>query len=46
MHISTNIRKFFIYILTGRRHYIPILSIYYMTLPGTTAAQIGTFTAI
>ena len=41
-----NIWKFFLFSLTQRRHFIPILSIYFLTLPNTTAQQIGIYTAI
>ncbi len=38
--------KFIFYLLSQRRNFIPILSIYYLTLPDTTANQIGVFTAL
>ena len=36
--------KFFIYLLSNRRNFIPLLSIYFLTLDNTTANQIGIFT--
>lgn len=33
-------------VLTSRRNYIPILSIYFLTLPDATAQQIGLYTGI
>lgn len=44
--IKSNIWKFFIIMLTGRRNYIAILSLYFLTLPNSTAQQIGLFTGI
>ena len=38
--------KFFIYLLSQRRNFIPILSIYFLSLPDTTAQQLWIFTAI
>ena len=38
--------KFFIYKLSFRRNFIPLLSIYFLSLPNTTANQIGIFTGI
>lgn len=35
--------KFFIYLLSRRRNFIPILSIYFLSLPNTLANQIGIF---
>jgi MFS family permease len=40
---ENNIYKLFFYMLSQRRHYVPILSIYFLTLPNTTAKQIGIF---
>lgn len=45
-NLKSNIWKFFIYILTTRRNYIPILSIYFLTLPNATLQQIGLYTGI
>ncbi|NCC70633.1 MFS transporter [bacterium] len=45
-NVKSNIWKFFIYILTIRRSYITILSIYFLTLPNTTANMIGLYTGI
>lgn len=44
--LKSNIWKYFLFILTNRRSYIPILSIYFLTLPNTTAQQIGLFVGI
>jgi MFS family permease len=44
--LKGNIWKFFVFSLSQRRHFIPILSIYYLTLPNTNAQQIGIYTAI
>ncbi|MCA9495688.1 MAG: hypothetical protein KC589_01995 [Nanoarchaeota archaeon] len=45
-NLKSNIWKFFIYQLTLRRNYITILSIYFLTLPNTTANMIGLYTGI
>jgi len=42
----SNIRKFFLYKLTTRRNFLPILSIYFMTFPNNTIRQLWIFTAI
>jgi hypothetical protein len=42
----TQENKFFLYLISQRRNFIPILSIYYLMLPDTTANQIGVFTAL
>jgi len=44
--LKSNIWKYFLIILTNRRNYIPILSIYFLTLPNTAAQQIGLYTGI
>ncbi|TKJ16986.1 hypothetical protein CEE44_00420 [Candidatus Woesearchaeota archaeon B3_Woes] len=44
--LSNNLWKFFIFSLSQRRHFIPILAIYFLTLPNTNAQQIGTYVAI
>ena len=44
--LKSNIWKYFLVILTSRRNYIPILAIYFLTLPNTTAQQIGLYTGI
>jgi len=44
--LNSNIWKYFLVILTNRRNYIPILAIYFLTLPNTTAQQLGLFTGI
>ncbi len=41
----SNIRKYFLVLFTARRNFIPILSIYFLTLPNSTAQQIGMYTA-
>ena len=46
MKLKSNIWKFFLIILTNRRNYIPILSIYFLTLPNATAQQIGLYTGL
>lgn len=45
-NLNSNIWKFFIYLLTLRRNYITVLSIYFLTLPNTTANMIGLYTGI
>lgn len=44
--LKSNIWKYFLLILTNRRNYIPILAIYFLTLPNTTAQQIGLYLGI
>jgi MFS family permease len=44
--LKANIWKYFLIILTNRRNFMPIVSIYFLTLPNTTAQQIGLFTGI
>ncbi|HIH24742.1 TPA: MFS transporter, partial [Candidatus Woesearchaeota archaeon] len=41
-----NIWKYFVYLFSQRRHFIPLLAIYFLTLPDTTAQQIGLYTGI
>ncbi|HMS91789.1 MAG TPA: hypothetical protein PKC87_06195, partial [Candidatus Absconditabacterales bacterium] len=43
--LESNIRKYFLVLFTGRRNFIPILSIYFLSLPNTTANQIGMYSA-
>ncbi|MBT7902752.1 MFS transporter [Candidatus Woesearchaeota archaeon] len=43
---KSNLWKFFIFALSQRRNFIPILSIFFLTLPNTTAKQIGLYTGI
>ncbi len=43
--LESNIWKYFIILFTGRRNFIPILSIYYLSLPDTKAQEIGFYTA-
>lgn len=44
-NIKSNLWKFFLYEVSQRRHFIPILSIFFMTLPDSTAQQIGFYGA-
>lgn len=44
--LKSNMFKMFIYSLSQRRHFIPILSIYFLTLPSTNVQQIGIFMGI
>jgi len=44
--LQSNIWKYFLIILTSRRNFMPILSIYFLSLPNNTANQIGLYTAI
>ena len=44
--LKSNIWKYFLIILTNRRNYIPILALYFLSLPNTTAQQIGLYTGI
>jgi MFS family permease len=44
--LQDNIWKYFIYTFSQRRHFIPLLSIFFLTLPDTTAQQIGLYTGI
>lgn len=44
--LKSNIWKYFLIILTNRRNYIPILAIYFLTLPNATAQQIGLYIGI
>lgn len=37
-------RAYFLVLFTGRRNFIPILSVYYLTLPNATASEIGFYT--
>jgi len=43
---ENNIWKFFIFSLSQRRNFIPLLSIYFLTLPNTHANQIGLYTGL
>lgn len=43
--MHSNIWKFFLYSLFQRRHYIVILSVYFLTLANTNAQQIGFYMA-
>ncbi len=44
--LQSNFWKVFTFMLTWRRNFIPILSIYFMTLPNSTANMIGLYTGI
>ncbi|AHB41706.1 Major facilitator superfamily MFS_1 [candidate division SR1 bacterium RAAC1_SR1_1] len=44
--LEGNIWKHFFILFTGRRNFIPILSIYYLSLPNTKAQEIGFYTAV
>ncbi|WP_457619100.1 MFS transporter [Lutibacter sp.] len=44
--LESNIWKYFLILLTNRRNYIPILALYFLSLPNTTAQQIGLYTSI
>ncbi len=45
-NLKNNIWKYFIYSFSQRRHFLPILSIFFLTLPDTTAKQIGFYTGL
>lgn len=42
-NLSGNIWKFFLFSLSQRRQFIPILAVFFLTLPDTTAQQIGIY---
>lgn len=44
--LEANIWKHFVILLTARRNFIPILSIYYLSLPNTKAQEIWFYTAV
>jgi hypothetical protein len=44
--IESNIWKYFLIQFTNRRNFIPILSVYFLTLADTHANQIGLYTGI
>lgn len=44
--LESNIWKMRVYLFTHRRAYIPLVSIYFLTLPNTTLQQIGLYTWI
>ncbi len=44
--ISSNLWKYFLIQFTNRRNFIPILSVYYLTLTNTHANEIGLYTGI
>lgn len=43
--LQANIWKHFFILFTGRRNFIPILSVYYLSLPDAKAQEIGFYTA-
>ena len=44
--VESNLWKYFLIQFTSRRNFIPILSVYFLTLSDTHATQIGLFTGI
>ncbi len=44
--LESNLRKYFFILFTWRRNFLPILSVYYLSLPNTNAQQIWFYTAI
>lgn len=44
--ISSNLWKYFLIQFTNRRNFIPILSVYYLTLPHAQANEIGLYTGL
>ncbi len=44
--ISSNIWKHFLIQFTSRRNFIPILSVYYLTLPNAQANEVGLYTGM
>ncbi|HIJ10461.1 TPA: MFS transporter [Candidatus Woesearchaeota archaeon] len=44
--LESNIWKYLLYEISHRRHFIPILAIYFLTLPNTTAHQIGIYAGL
>ncbi|MGV8168423.1 MAG: MFS transporter [Candidatus Nanoarchaeia archaeon] len=44
--LNSNIWKYFIYNLTQRRNFMPILGIYFLTLPDATLRMIGLYTSL
>lgn len=44
--IESNVWKYFLILFTGRRNFIPLLSIYYLSLPDAKAQEIGFYTAV
>ncbi len=44
--LKSNLWKYFIFAVSQRRNFIPILAIYYLTLPSSTAQQIGLYMGI
>lgn len=44
--LEANVWKHFVVLFTWRRNFIPILSIYYLSLPNTKAQEIGFYTAV
>ncbi len=44
-NFKSNIWKYFILVFTQRRNFLPVLSIYFLTIPNTQVQQIGIYTA-
>lgn len=44
--LKSNLWKYFIILFTSRRNFIPLLSIYYLSLPDAKAQEIGLYTAV
>lgn len=44
--LKSNTWKLLLYTITQRRNFLPILAIYFLTLPNSTAQQIGIYTGI
>ncbi|MFA6073588.1 MAG: MFS transporter [Candidatus Woesearchaeota archaeon] len=44
--LNSNIWKYFIYNFTQRRSFLPLLGIYFLTLPDATLRQIGLYTSL
>ena len=44
--LSSNLWKYFVILFTNRRNFIPILSVYYLTLPNTYANEVWIYTGI
>ncbi len=44
--LESNLWKYFLVQFTNRQHFIPILSVYYLTLPDAHANEIGLYTGI
>lgn len=44
--IESNLWKYVLIQMTNRRSFLPILSIYYLTLPNANAQEIGIYTGL